>query len=173
MSKNFENAFEKLIGLEGGYVNDPDDKGGETKFGISKRSYPYVNIKDLTLEEAQVIYKRDFWDKFKGDLLPFSVAEELFELSVNVGAFRATFILQTTINLLNRNEASYKDVRVDGRFGEKTFESLKLCIKENKEDLIFNLLNILQGAHYIELMINEPVYEKYIGWFKRVEVKKL
>ena len=53
---SFDKAFEILIGHEGGYVNHPDDPGGETKFGISKRSYPDVNIAALTLDDSKLIY---------------------------------------------------------------------------------------------------------------------
>ena len=58
---NFDAAFERLIGHEGGYTAGVGDPGGETKFGISKRSYPREDIKNLTLEQAKVIYRKDFW----------------------------------------------------------------------------------------------------------------
>ena len=58
---NFDRAFRFLIGEEGGYVNDPADPGGETKFGISKRAYPQLDIKSLTLDQAKAIYRRDYW----------------------------------------------------------------------------------------------------------------
>ncbi len=58
--RKFAVALEKVLAHENGYVNDPDDPGGETKFGISKRSYANLNIKDLTREQAAEIYYRDF-----------------------------------------------------------------------------------------------------------------
>ena len=81
----FEQAFKKLIGHEGGYVNDPRDPGGETKYGISKRSYPNVDIRRLTLDGAKRIYRRDFWDRVHGDHLPYPVAFNLFDGAVNSG----------------------------------------------------------------------------------------
>ena len=60
----FDQAFDRLIDHEGGYVFDPRDPGGETKYGISKRSYPALNIKNLDLETAKAIYRKDFWDPF-------------------------------------------------------------------------------------------------------------
>ena len=57
MNLNFEDAFDRLISHEGGYVNDPLDPGGETKFGISKRSYPTLDIAALTREDARAIYR--------------------------------------------------------------------------------------------------------------------
>lgn len=72
----FEIAAEFVIKREGGYVNDPKDKGGETNFGISKRRYPNVDIANLTLADALAIYRRDYWDIYNLDKysLPFSVA---------------------------------------------------------------------------------------------------
>ncbi|MFX6884101.1 glycosyl hydrolase 108 family protein, partial [Acinetobacter baumannii] len=60
---NFDQAFDRLIGNEGGYVNNPADPGGETQWGISKRAYPNVNIRDLTREQAKAIYRRDVWQR--------------------------------------------------------------------------------------------------------------
>jgi len=80
---NFDIAFDRLMGHEGGYVNNPNDPGGETNWGISKRSYPDVDIKNLTREDAKVIYKRDYWDKIDGDHLPLSIAFQLFDFAVN------------------------------------------------------------------------------------------
>lgn len=56
-------AHSAPIDHEGGCVNHPEDPGGETKFGITKRSYPHLNIRDLTLDDARAIYRRDFWDR--------------------------------------------------------------------------------------------------------------
>ena len=60
-------AFAKAIAFtlqrEGGHVNDPDDPGGETNFGLSKRAYPYLDIAGLTLDQATHIYRRDYWDR--------------------------------------------------------------------------------------------------------------
>lgn len=83
---DFEKAIQKILRSEGGYVNDPNDKGGETKYGISKRSYPNVDIKNLTLAGAKAIYKRDFWDKVGGDLInDQSIADLLVDSAVNEG----------------------------------------------------------------------------------------
>uniref|UniRef100_UPI0039E582BF glycosyl hydrolase 108 family protein n=1 Tax=Klebsiella pneumoniae TaxID=573 RepID=UPI0039E582BF len=62
----FDDLIGRVLGHEGGYVNDPRDPGGETQFGISKRAYPNVDIKGLTRETAISIYKRDFWDRVQG-----------------------------------------------------------------------------------------------------------
>ena len=68
MTTNFIKSFEEIIGIEGGYVNDPKDKGGETKYGISKRSYPHLDIKNLTLNEAEYIYYNELPKRRFGDI---------------------------------------------------------------------------------------------------------
>jgi len=71
----FQMAIDFVLPREGGYVNDPSDLGGETNFGISKRKYPTLNIKDLTMVDAIAIYRRDYWDRNSLDKydLPFCV----------------------------------------------------------------------------------------------------
>ena len=81
----FEKAFAKLIDHEGGYVNNPRDPGGETKFGISKRAYPALNIADLTLDDAKAIYRRDYWNRAQCDRLHPDVAFQVFDGAVNSG----------------------------------------------------------------------------------------
>jgi len=93
----FDEAFARLIGHEGGYVNDPRDPGGETKFGISKRSYPDVNIATLTVDAAKAIYFRDFW-KPLGDAHP-AIKFQTFDFAVNSGISTAIRKLQAAIGV--------------------------------------------------------------------------
>jgi lysozyme family protein len=78
-------AFQIVVGIEGGYVSNPADPGSETKYGISKRAYPNVDIAGLTLEEAQAIYLRDYWNVCHCDPLPWSRGLCLFDAAVNQG----------------------------------------------------------------------------------------
>ena len=94
----FDNCFEIVVGHEGGYVNDPKDPGGETKYGISKRSYPRVNIAALTLDGAKQIYRADYWDKVRGDELDPGLALITFDAAVNNGASQAVRWLQGALN---------------------------------------------------------------------------
>lgn len=91
---NFDDSFERLIGHEGGYVNDPRDPGGETKYGISRRSYPGECIRTMTLERAKAIYLRDYWGKAGCDTVPDGVKFDLFDMAVNSGVNRAIRTLQ-------------------------------------------------------------------------------
>ena len=81
----FEKAFAKLIDHEGGYTIGKNDPGGETKFGISKRAYPALNIADLTLDDAKAIYRRDYWNRAQCDRLHPDVAFQVFDGAVNSG----------------------------------------------------------------------------------------
>lgn len=93
----FDEAFERLIGHEGGYVNDPRDPGGETKYGISKRSHPGEDIAGMTLERAKAIYLHDYWGPAGCDAAPDNVKFDLFDMAVNSGVKRATLTLQRAV----------------------------------------------------------------------------
>lgn len=95
---NFDKAFQIVIGHEGSYVDHPNDPGGETKYGISKRSYPNVDIKNLTLDQAKAIYLKDFWNRLKCDEIPDIVRYPLFDAAVNSGVSQAVKWLQEAVN---------------------------------------------------------------------------
>ncbi len=95
---SFDEVFDRVIGHEGSYVNDPQDPGGETNWGICKRSYPHLDIRGLTREDAKKIYYNDFWLKIRGvshDSLRFQV----FDAAFNHGAGNATRILQRAVGV--------------------------------------------------------------------------
>lgn len=102
----FDIAFDRLMGVEGGYVNDPNDPGGETNWGISKRSYPHVDIKNLTRDGAKAIYKTEFWDVIEADGLPGDLAFQVFDFSVNSGISTAIRYLQRALGVAD-----------DGKYG--------------------------------------------------------
>ena len=91
---DFEAAFSHVVGLEGGYVDDPADPGGETKFGISKRAHPDVNIKNLTLEQARAIYHEHYWLPAQCHRLPYPLNAYVFDSAVNQGVGAAVRMLQ-------------------------------------------------------------------------------
>lgn len=95
----FDQCFAAVVGLEGGYANNPADPGGATKFGVSQRSYPNVNIAQLTLDQAKAIYRSDFWAKIQGDSLPPPLAFMAFDCSVNCGVGRAARLLQQAVGI--------------------------------------------------------------------------
>jgi lysozyme family protein len=82
---NFDSAIKHVLRWEGEYVNDKDDLGGETKYGITKRRYPNLNIADLTVEEAVAIYRRDFYEELNINLLPKHLQYIVFDGCINQG----------------------------------------------------------------------------------------
>lgn len=116
----FDAAFSIVIGEEGGYVNDPHDPGGETKFGISKRAYPNLDIKNLTLEDAKAIYKRDYWDVMGCDALSWEMALIAFDAAVNQGVGAARSIRASTpssIEFMAERALRYAKLSTFDRFG--------------------------------------------------------
>jgi lysozyme family protein len=110
---NFDQAFDRLFGNEGGYVDNPADPGGETNYGISKRSYPDVDIKNLTRDGAKAIYLRDFWTPLQADHLDDALMFQVFDFAVNSG-------IQTAIRYLQRAIG----VADDGHFGKLSQSAL-------------------------------------------------
>lgn len=97
---NFARALEVVLQHEGGYVNHPDDPGGETIYGISRRSHPDVWAKGRpTLEDAKQIYHRDYWLPIKADAMPAAVALMVFDTAVNAGNRRAAILLQRALRV--------------------------------------------------------------------------
>jgi len=151
---NFDIAFEKVIGFEGGYVNDTNDVGGETKYGISKRAYPDLDIKNLTLDQAKEIYKKDYWDRIKGDeIVDQHIADLLFDTAVNMGAYNTVKNIQKILN-----------VDIDGILGNITINALN-SFDADKFIALFKLNRI---NRYIDICIKRTTNKKYLfGWVKR------
>ena len=108
----FDQAFERLIGHEGGYVNHPADPGGETNFGISKRTYPGEDIRGMTLQRAKTLYRRDFWGPAGCDALPPGVQFNVFDMAVNSGVRNAIKTLQRAVGEIE-----------DGVLGPRTLQA--------------------------------------------------
>lgn len=165
----------KLIDIEGGYVNNPYDSGGETKYGITKavaRSHGFLGkIKDLPLSMAQDIYVYDYWLDPKlyliSDISPM-VAQEVFDTGVNSGTSLAIKLLQRALNGLNNKQKYYPDISVDGVMGRNTQNAIKqyLAVRGEKgEKVLYNLLNTLQGAFLFNLTERREKDEEFLyGW---------
>lgn len=148
--KPFIDVVEFTLHHEGGYVNDPDDPGRETKYGISKRSYPHLDIKSLTRDDAKVIYHRDYWLAMRCNEMPLRVGASLFDTGVNLGTRRAVRFLQRQIGASR-----------DGIVGPET---LGLIEPHHASRLLTRRL-----SWYTKLMRRRPVMRKYErGWFRRV-----
>lgn len=109
---NFEAVMEQIFRHEGGYVNHPSDPGGETNFGITKRTYPKVHIRSLTKGKARDIYRRDFWNKIRGDDLPHGIDLVTMDPAVNSGVSRGVRWMQKAMK-----------VTADGKVGPQTIRA--------------------------------------------------
>lgn len=146
----FDDAFDRTVGHEGGYTLGKNDPGGETKWGISKRSYPHLNIKTLTRADARRIYLRDFWTRIDADSLPDGVAFQLFDFAVNSGIETAVRYLQRACGVAD-----------DGFWGPV---SRKAAAAKSETDLIMTLE--AERLDFMTRLQNWPVAGK--GWARRI-----
>ena len=155
MLVEFDDIIEKVLEHEGGYVNDPTDAGGETKYGISKRAYPDEDIKELTIERAKELYKRDYWDRYRVSNLPDRLRHIYVDMCINMGGGRATKILQEACNSKNANK-----IDVDGGIGPATIKAAS-----NVEPFRLRAYRVM---FYAELVMKKPEQERFwVGWFRR------
>ena len=155
MSK-FDEIIEVVLEHEGGYVNDPKDPGGETNFGIAKRSHPDVDIKNLTKEGAKEIYKEVYWDKNKVESLPEDLWHIYFDMCVNQGKSRAVKIIQRAVN------GKGGSLTVDGGMGPMTIAAI------GKSRVELDRVRAYRVKYYSDLVTKKPDLERfYFGWFKR------
>ena len=189
---DFKQAYDRTMGHEGGYVNDPQDAGGETYKGIARKYNPnwkgwdivdtwrtrrtdFPKILDsdtLLLQHVKELYKQLYWDVFQGDnITDQDITNQIFDIAVNMGVHRAVKFLQIGLNILNRNQQIYPDVLEDGRFGPQTFNTLLQYLSLDKSIYLLKIIIILRGMHYIKYMQRSPIQERFArGWLNRVEI---
>lgn len=146
----FQKLIERILSHEGGYVFHPRDPGGETKWGISKRTYPNVDIKNLTREDAILIYYRDFWKPIKGERLHDGTAFQLLDSAVNSGISQSIRFLQRALGVAD-----------DGQFGPISLAASEQ-MSESDQIMRFN-------AERIEFMTKLSTFDAFgRGWMRRI-----
>jgi len=183
----FDKILKKTLFHEGLYSDHPNDPGGETFRGIARKRYPKWpgwriidgkrthpkfpqnlrynrRLKDLVYS----FYKDRFWRAIQGDRIPSSlISQELFDTAVHVSPKRAAKFLQQALNILNRNQKLYPDLKVDGIIGPKTLYMLSKITQEAQQ-LIF-WMNVIQGCYYLKIIKRNPKFEAFSrGWAKRL-----
>ena len=157
---NFEKCLEIILHHEGGYVNHPKDPGGETNLGVTKRVYEEwggtKDMKDLTVEDVAPIYKKNYWDRVKGDHLPAGLDLCIFDFAVNAGPGRAAKMIQEMIG-----------VTVDGGIGPNTLRALGLYEEEVGGVAEVILEYQKQRQAYYESLKNFDTFGR--GWTRRVD----
>lgn len=173
----FENSINTILKHEGGYVNDPNDPGGATNYGVSLRTLKEYglefdidndgdvdvdDIKKLPVDDAKEFYKKYFWDKNKYDLfLNQDIATKVFDMCVNMGAKRAHIILQKAANLCSMNPDG---LIVDGNLGPKTFKYVNGLDKTR----LMQFIREEARDFYLTLIEKNSKLSKFKnGWLKR------
>lgn len=157
--ENWIKCLETILHHEGGYVNHPKDPGGETNLGVTKRVYEDFggnkDMKDLTRQDVEPIYKKNYWDKLKGDNLPAGLDLCVFDFGVNAGPGRAAKYLQSMIG-----------VTADGGIGPNTLTALAGYVEDHGlQDVIQSYQSARQK--YYESLSTFSTFGK--GWTRRVE----
>jgi lysozyme family protein len=171
-----DGLIDALIEREGGYANNPADKGGPTRFGISEavaRANGYRGaMRALPREEAAAIYRRLYWLRPRFDEIAersARIAAELFDTGVNMGPAVAATFLQRALTALNRNAADYPDLVPDGRIGARTLGALDSFLgirgRSSGGRVLLRALEVLQGERYLRLAERRPANEAFLyGW---------
>jgi lysozyme family protein len=171
-----DELVEALIEREGGYVSNPADAGGSTRFGITEavaRANGYRGaMRQLPRDEAAAIYKRLYWLRPRLDEVSSRsprVAAELFDTGANMGPAVAVTFLQRALTALNRNGKDYPDLVPDGRIGPVTLAALDSFLKlrgsGSGETVLLRALEALQGERYLRLAERRPANEAFLyGW---------
>ncbi|AYA40564.1 N-acetylmuramidase [Xenorhabdus nematophila] len=151
----FLHAINSLLPMEGGYVNDPHDRGGETQYGISQRSYPRLDIRALTQDDATAIYYRDFWLTAGCERVPAGISLVLFDSAVQHGVVSAIRLLQRAVA-----------VRDDGILGTQTLAAIAVTVPD---DLLHRLIN-QRARYYAQIIARNPLQQRFLhGWFNRLD----
>lgn len=165
---NVASALEKTLANEGGYVNNPADKGGETIWGITKETavangYKRA-MKDMPLAYAKSIYKKEYWDTLRLDEVNNQVIAEIaFDIGVNAGVGTAAKMLQEMVNFMTTD-----NIKVDGKIGTETLGRINGIKTKNDNEEAVLLLSMLQGEHYLECMRKREANETFsLGWLRR------
>lgn len=158
----FQRGLTFVLRWEGGYVNDPADAGGETKYGISKRAFPQIDIANLTKEQAAEIYQSIYWDRVGFGLN--TLAEDydrprfaicVFDTAVNMGVGRAQKLAQKAANAIP-----------DGKWGPLT----RKAFMERSDALLVEMLLFYRRQAYRDIVASKPSQEKFLkGWLNRVK----
>ena len=158
MNEFFNIAWKHTMMAEGGYVNDPNDPGGETKFGISRRSFPGEDIKNLTIESARAIAYTHYWEAANCDALvalgfPLT-AISTFDAAYHCGTVTARKLIQ-----------KYVGVKDDGKLGPLTYAAIR-----KHSDLALCIGIIFEREDYFDAVIakNDKLSKYDKGWEHRI-----
>lgn len=171
----FDRCWASVLGFERGFSDDPADSGGATRFGVTEavaRAHGYRGpMEEMPIDVAAAIARDSYWDRLRlDDIAPLSedLALELLDTGYNCGVVTAAKFLQRALNVLNRLEADYEDIAVDGVLGQASLGALRAYLGRRASRgllVLLRALNCLQGAYYIELGERRAKDERFVfGW---------
>jgi lysozyme family protein len=154
---DFNQAIQKTLIHEGGYVNNPNDKGGPTKYGITQADMPGVNMQTISQIEAIAYYRAHYWKDLYSQINSQLVAEKLFDMGVLMGVGTAVKLLQTTLK-------STIMIVPDGVFGPQTLTD----VNQVGDALLQSYRNMLLH-HAVNIAGNAPNDSEFLhGWMNRI-----
>jgi lysozyme family protein len=164
---NFDNYISKTIEFEtgadksGAYHSDPDDKGGATKWGISKRAHPEIDIEKLTYKRAISIYKKQYYNVLYDTINSERVAFKVFDMGVLMGPKTSVKVLQRTLKHVLKLR-----LKVDGKYGPMTHAALESANRTQERMVYANLVERLgKRLGWISVRPGNGKFLK--GWLKR------
>ena len=194
-SERFTKAVRHLLRIEGGYVNDPVDRGGATKYGISLRflvsegrfdedadgiadfdldmdgDIDGADIRKLTLGDSIYLYHRCFWQRLGAESFPRPIGEALFDQAVNGGLHAARRLLQQAINAVHqRHRPGRALLEVDGRIGPRTREAFDAMIANYGTSEMLEAFRTAVKARYHAIAARNPDQNRFLrGWLNRAD----
>ena len=181
---DFIPAFNHTVGIEGGYANDKDDRGGETFCGISRKFHPdwagweyldrysVAEKRKLKLQDnlslfglVREFYRQEFWNRLNLDAANSqAIAAEAFDTAVNCGIKKSAEILQRSLNMVGGYPGRH--VNVDCSIGPKTLQAVNAC---GYPDALLKCMNGFQFVHYYDIVKDDISQRKWFrGWLRRV-----
>lgn len=145
---------------------DPDDPGGLTKYGVDQRSFPNVDIKNLTYDGAEILYHGKAWQACRCEELELGTGEVVFDMAVNLGAYEAILLLQRAANEYSELDV---DIIVDGHIGPKTIFAV------NNMDAHQAVIKLFEKRkwYYAYIAYRKSKFKKFLsGWNNRNESLK-
>ena len=184
---HFPQALAATLKHEGGYANDPADRGGETYRGISRRHHPgwpgWARIRELENTSrrhrdedpalqamVEAFYRAEFWEPIGGDAIgDRALACALFDCGVNLGVSKAVWFLQRALNALSKNGSLSGILDPDRRWGPATARALKAQLAAKGSAALIKMIEGIRTVHYLNLIEHDPVQGRFAhGWLARV-----
>lgn len=186
MTPAFRSALERTISFEGGWSNDPADRGGKTKFGITERTWieynratrcdlivPEKDVSQITRDEASKIYYMMYWrdmglDELDQAMVPQNVLNAVFDAGVHHGPAMGVKFLQMAYNGVRYDDGEF--LREDGVLGSKTRGAIsKFLFRAANERALLSAYAMERGRYMFEIITKDRTQRKFIrGWYGRL-----